>query len=517
MVPSEREVPRSRSTRAARALDDPRVVAPLWVATGAAVVGVLLGGAAVFLGLQGRPIPPPVLPATPTAPASTLACEEPDPWDRPVATPEGERAAAPSLARAVARTRDTVVTLRSPQRAEGFLGTGVVVDPSGLVLTNFHVVAPLLGDPRRVGVGGPASTLTVRFANGREVPGVLVIGDREQDIALLRLRPADSAETFPAAALGRSAELDVGESVFAVGTPLGLEHSVSAGIVAALDRTHVLANRRLALIQLDASINFGNSGGPLFNLEGELVGITTAMVERAQGIGFAIPIDHIRALLRAFGEGSARRTGQVGIEADARKDLSPAAYRLGYRNGVVVDKVTPGLPAEAAGIRPGDVIVEVRGRRYDAFGEGPEARQRFAQNFVEMVRSLVPGESLEVAVVRGDGVVNLALTIAPATPHLQIAIDAEELLGLVLADEGPVVEAVRPGSEISGWRHIDRLIGARITRILDRPVQSRDDLGTALALLRQLVELGRQGTIAVSFTLKNGREVVVQDFPIDRL
>ena len=486
---------------------DPTPVAtalvPLWLAAGTAVFGVLLGGVAVYLGVQGRP-----LPATPSALTSADGgcC---DSALRDGSAPHsGDQ---PTLASAIASTRDTVVSLRGDS---GLLGTGVIVDPSGLVLTNFHVVAPQLshgGD----GLRGHEIALTVRFANGRELPALLLVGDREQDIAVLRLKPADTAETFRAAHLGRSSELDVGAPIFVIGTPLGLEHSVSSGIVAALDRSHILANHRLSLIQIDASINFGSSGGPLFNLRGELVGITTAMAERAQGIGFAIPIDHIRALLRAFGEGGVRRSGQIGIEADANLDLSEAAYALGYRNGVVVKDVIAGLPAQAAGIRPGDVLVEVRGRRFDSFGEGRRARLLFAQNFVDIVRAAVPGEELAVTVIRDGERKELRLVIAAASPDLQVLVNAEQLLGLTLGEGGRIM-GIRPGSEIDSWPNADLLLGGVITEIIGRSVATQGDLSEALDNLRRLVQLGQVGTIAVGFRLRDGSAILVQDFPIER-
>jgi len=486
--------------------EDPTPVAtalvPLWLAAGTAVFGVLLGGVAVYLGVQGRP-----LPATPSALTSADGgcCDSAD--REGAALQSGDR---PTLASAIASTRDTVVSLRGDS---GLLGTGVIVDPSGLVLTNFHVVAPQLsrgGDLR-----GHEIALTVRFANGRELPALLLVGDREQDIAVLRLKPADTAETFRAAHLGRSSELDVGAPIFVIGTPLGLEHSVSSGIVAALDRSHILANHRLSLIQIDASINFGSSGGPLFNLGGELVGITTAMAERAQGIGFAIPSDHIRALLRAFGEGGVRRSGQIGIEADANLDLSEAAYALGYRNGVVVKDVIAGLPAQAAGIRPGDVLVEVRGRRFDAFGEGRRARLLFAQNFVDIVRAAVPGEELAVAVIRDGERKELRLVIAAASPDLQVLVNAEVLLGLTLGEDGRIM-GIRPGSEIESWPNADLLIGGVFTEIIGRSVATQGDLSEALDNLRRLVQLGQVGTIAIGFRLRDGSAILVQDFPIAR-
>jgi S1-C subfamily serine protease len=476
---------------------------PLWMAMGSAVFGVVMGGAAVYLALEGRHERAALASSPAITSAESICCEGPV---APAA------ASGPSLIDAVARTRDTVVTLRS---GSALLGAGVIINASGVLLTNYHVIAPLLGDSRRDGLArARGSQLIVRLANGRELPAALLLGEREHDVALLRLKPADSAEIFPAARLGRSATLAVGAPVFAVGTPMGLEHSVSSGIVSALDRTHVLANRRLSLIQIDASINFGSSGGPLFDLDGALVGITTAMVERAQGIGFAIPIDHVVGLLRAIDEGGgARRSGRIGVEALPATELSDATYRLGYRNGLVIDAVDPGSPADAAGLRSGDVIVELRGRRFDALGSGVEARKLFGASFVDVVRSLMPKERLEITVVRGEEAVALSLEIAAANAEEQARIDAEELLGLQLDPTGQIRGIVQ-GSEIAAWRGSARLRGARITSVIGRPVATIEALGAALADLRQVVTLGRRSAISVTFALSGGGSIVVENFPI---
>lgn len=494
------------------ARDDRPVAArgePMWLAAGAAVFGVLLGGLAVFLGMQERPpVPAPVV-----APAPVLP-------ELPEQAPAEERCitgcaegTTGSLADAVALTREMVVTLRSKDT----IGAGVVVDETGLVLTNFHVIAGEIRDgSRRVlsASGTPdVGALRARFADGRELPAVLLVADRDQDIALLHLRPADSAERFAAARLGRSSALRVGESVFSVGTPLGLEHSVSQGIVAALGRTHILRNKQTPLIQLDASINVGNSGGPLFNLRGDLVGITTATVERAQGIAFAIPVDHIYALLRALKQGELTRSGQIGVEVDSRIAVSEAAAALGYRNGLVLQQVFPGQPAAQAGLLAGDIIVEARGQRFDAYGAGELARARLAREFVQMVRGLIPGETLALTVLRDQTRLPVTLVVAAAPADRQVFIDAEELLGVLLAekDPQPTVQELRPLAPITHWRGREQLLGARISQIAGVRVQSINDLRSVLAELRQL---GREGTVAISFTLKDGRELPIADFPV---
>lgn len=485
---------------------------PMWMAAGAAVFGVLLGGAAVFLGLR-EPTPvqavsedrSPEVPVLPPPEASRCDCPAP-----PAAARGGT-----TLVDAVARTRDTVVTLRS----QGTIGAGVLVDESGLVLTNYHVVQDQIRDPNRrvlTKSSQPAplsEPVRARFVDGRELPAELLVADRDRDIALLRLRPADSAEKFKFAARGRSRDVKVGEAVFVVGTPFGLEHSVAQGIVAATGRTNVLRSRHTPLIQLDAAINLGNSGGPLFDQRGQLVGITTATLERAQGIAFAIPIDHIEALLEALRAGQATRSGQVGAEVAPEGDIGEAARSLGYNSGLVVSKVFAGQPAARAGLQVDDVIVEAQRQRFDAYGTGPEGQARLASAFVQTVRGLLPGETLDVVVIRGEEKLTLSIPVAAAPADQQVLIDADALLGLRLDEDRrePMVKALRPDAPITRWRGHQMLAGARISQIAGNPVQTRDELGPLLSELRQI---GRYASVQVGFTLPDGREIHVRDYPV---
>lgn len=486
----------------------------LWMAAGAAVLGVLLGGLAVFVGIHTAPPPEPVPVASPE-PVPTLPPTSPTRCDCPEGAGVSSSAGAgPSLVEAVERTRAAVVTLAGA----GSLGAGVLVDESGLVLTNYHVVAGQVRDPRQRALGGVTDAtaegpIRARFADGRELPAELLVADRDRDIALLRLRPADSAERFPFAVRGSSHELRVGESVFAVGNPLGLEHSVAQGVIAAVGRTGLLRSRQTPLLQLDAAINLGNSGGPIFNLRGQLVGITTATLERAQGIAFAIPIDHIAALLEALRAGHGARSGQVGAEVQPGGELDEAARALGYRIGLRVSRVLPGRPADAAGLRKDDLIVEAQGQRFDSFGTGPEAQVRLANHFVHTVRGLLPGEVLQLAVVRGSDRLALTIPVAAAPPDQQVLIDADALLGLRLdeARREPIVRDLRPDAPISRLRGHALLRNARVSEIAGIALETRDDLGPVLTELRQI---GRFAAVQVGFVLPDGRTLRVRDFPV---
>src|SRR5690606_26823850 len=204
---------------------------------------------------------------------------------------------------------------------ESFAGAGVIYDQRGLVLTNHHVIEPMLrSSPDSLARSGGGGQLTARFVDGRVSEATVLFNSPEEDLAILKLGEEGEEADEPkrvTAEFGKSSQLRVGETVFAVGCPVGLEHTVSAGIVSALNRTGVMPNRYLPTIQRDAAINLGNSGGPLFDSSGALVGITSARSSRGQGIGFAIPIDRVRVYLRALYQGEAGRSGVIGATITA--------------------------------------------------------------------------------------------------------------------------------------------------------------------------------------------------------
>lgn len=451
---------------------------PLWLAAGTGLVGVSLGAAAVLLGLQTGARDLREREAVQLG--ASQECVAPVAEAPPAA--EGPRREA--LVDAVAATRDAVVNVATGRT----LGAGVIVDPQGIVVTNYHVIADALAVPSGLRADASKSpTVTARFENGRELPATVLVADREEDLAILRLRAPDPTERFAAVGLGRSSELAVGQEVFAVGNPLGLNHSVSRGIVAALDRTDVLQGRKLPLVQLDASINVGNSGGPLFALDGSLVGIVTMKRRDAQGIAFAVPVDHVRGFLRAVSDPEApRRSGAIGLEVLARRAAGPAERRMGYGAWLEITNVLADGPAARAGLRAGDGVVEVRGKRLDGLPDTGAAGDPLvlSMHLQSTVRSLFPGEQLPLTIVRGDAVEHVEVEVGAAPSDRQVAIDAEDLLGLRLEPGKAVIAGALPGTPFATLPR--PLRGLQIVGLVDRTIGSLEDLATELARLREL-------------------------------
>lgn len=230
------------------------------------------------------------------------------------------------------------------ERLSESLGSGFVIDSSGLVLTNHHVIAG-------------ATEIEVRLFDERRFKAQVVGDDPKTDLALLQL---EQSHDLPVLQMADSDGLRVGDWVVAIGNPLGLTSTVTAGIVSATGRKQIpLADLRYQdFIQTDASINPGNSGGPLINMRGEVVGINTAVNAGAQGIGFAIPINMVRELLPRLKEGRVERSW-LGIYVDEVPER--VGKELGLdAGGALVTKVVRGGPADAAQLKPGDIIVSIQ-------------------------------------------------------------------------------------------------------------------------------------------------------------
>ncbi|MFV8756806.1 S1C family serine protease [Nannocystaceae bacterium ST9] len=502
-------------------MSEPRVAYPFWVAMGAAFTGTLLGGAAVWIGVSerldaiqaqtvaGASVEPPPVAAEP----EHIEMPEPDPVaDRASeAITVGQEFLDPGdtpLVRAIAQTRDSVVSLAVAGEVNG---AGVVYEDEGLVLTNYHVIEPILRARPVFGADAERAIVRARFADGRERNAEVVAADADEDIAVLRLVRESPSERFTVAPIGRSAALRLGEQAFAIGAPVGLESTIAVGIVSSLGRTGILANRQQPVIQLDASINFGASGGPLFNLRGELVGITTARSSRGEGIGFAIPIDRVWVFLKALDDGTPLRAGMIGVELDLQAEITDRIARFGYHSGVAVGRVLPDAPAAKAGLAVGDVIVEIRGRRYDDLDAGREGRALFGREFQQTVRSLLPSETLAIEVVRGRELLDIELTVEATSPEGQARIDTEALLGIMLAEgrRKPTVASLLGTGALGRQRGAAQMLeGATIVEVFGEPVTSVEQLGERLAALSNAPSGGARRSISVVFETKTGERLL---------
>jgi len=291
-----------------------------------------------------------------------------------VAAPVSAHAVGPasSFAPLVRRVRGSVVSVftariesygmqygfGSPrERVERGLGTGVLINAAGEILTNNHVVAN-------------AQFIEVQLDDGRRFSAEILGRDARVDVALLRLKGAAGLVPAP---LGNSDRLEVGEWVVAIGNPFGLSQTVTAGIISAIGRT----GRDVPLdpagyysfIQTDASINPGNSGGPLLNIEGEVIGINTAVNRAGQGIGFAIPINMVNTILPQLRQYGRVIRSWLGIAIREIDPQAQTALGLPDRSGALVFDVDPSGPAAAAGLRPGDVIRSFDGQDIRNSGE----------------------------------------------------------------------------------------------------------------------------------------------------
>lgn len=278
-------------------------------------------------------------------------------FDAPAAEADALDAYSRTVIRAAEQVGPAVVSLgtarRAPERLQrrGFaelrgLGSGVVITPDGYVLTNSHVVRA-------------ADRIEAGLQDGRRFSAQVVGDDPYSDLAVLRL----PAFGLPAAVLGDSARLRVGQLVVAVGNPLGFQATVTAGVVSALGRTLRAETGRLIdnVIQTDAALNPGNSGGPLVNSAGQVIGINTAVIAGSQGICFAIPVNTAKWVASQLIHSGRVRRAYLGISAQTVPLNRRLAlyHRLEEPTAVQITEVQPGTAAATAGLRPGDLIVEV--------------------------------------------------------------------------------------------------------------------------------------------------------------
>ena len=271
------------------------------------------------------------------------------------------------------------------------LGSGVIVSADGYILTNFHVV-------------DAAEQIEVRLADGRKLKAKSVGSDPESDLAVLRVE----ADHLPAITFGRMEDVSVGDITLAIGNPFGVGQTVTMGIVSALGRTHLGINTFENFIQTDAAINPGNSGGALVDVEGNLIGINTAIYSRSGGslgIGFAIPVSLARQVMEDIIRNGRVIRGWVGVEAQEITPELAESFGLPNTDGALIAGVVRGSPAEKAGLQPGDVLLAVGERSIHD-----------PQDMLDTIAALKPGSEARFKLRRAGHVEDTTVRIAPRPP-----------------------------------------------------------------------------------------------------
>lgn len=270
---------------------------------------------------------------------------------------------------------------------EKSLGSGFIVKSDGYILTNNHVIAE-------------SDKINVRLADKREFEGKVIGKDTKTDLAVLKI---SSEERFPTVAFGDSNKLEAGEWAIAIGNPFGLDRTVTFGVISATGRSNLGLIDNEYYIQTDASINFGNSGGPLLNIKGEVIGINTAIISSGQGIGFATPINSARAFVEGLVFNGKIKKGWIGIGI---KSISFDAVGIGYqikRTGLLVKSVLDDSPGQRAGIMAGDIIVGLNKNRLNSISQ-----------FKNIVEGYAVGEPMNLDLIRNKEVRDIKVTIGEA-------------------------------------------------------------------------------------------------------
>jgi serine protease Do len=291
------------------------------------------------------------------------------------------------------------------------LGSGFIISSDGYIFTNNHVVEK-------------ADKIKVKLAGGKEYDAEVKGKDPTTDIALIKIKPEGS---LPVVELGDSDKLRIGDWVFAIGNPFGLEHTVTAGIVSAKGRV-IGSGPYDNFIQTDASINPGNSGGPLFNMEGKVIGINTAIVAQGHGIGFAIPINTAKSILADLKMKGSVTRGWLGISIqDITEDIAEN-LKLKDVKGALVGHVFEGDPADKASMKTGDIIIEIAGKKIAGSHE-----------LMRIVAALTVGEEVTVKILRDGKEKTLSAVVGERKEEKEIALKGKtrEYYGMTVQDITP--------------------------------------------------------------------------------
>ena len=310
------------------------------------------------------------------------------------------------------------------------LGSGFIISPDGYIFTNNHVVEQ-------------AEKILVKLSDGKEYEAKIIGKDAKTDIALIKIKPDNS---LPVVEFGDSEKLRVGDWVLAIGNPFGLEHTVTAGIVSAKGRV-IGAGPYDNFIQTDASINPGNSGGPLFNMEGKVIGINTAIVAQGQGIGFAIPINMAKDPLPDLKIKGKVSRGWIGVAVqDITEDIAQS-LKLKDRYGALIAEVFEGDPADRAGLKTGDIVVEVNGKKI-----------KDTHEFSMVIASSHVGDKISVKILRDGKENTFQVVVAERREESELAAVREKMEGF-----GMTVQEITP--EIAQHLGISRKIGVIVTEV----------------------------------------------------
>ena len=359
------------------------------------------------------------------------------------------------------------------------LGSGFIVDDEGRVLTNAHVV-------RR------ASKIRITLADKRSFSAELIASDPDSDVAVLKITEGSG---LPHVTMGTSDDLMVGETVITIGNPFGLSHTVTTGVISATRRSFKGNGAEYRdFIQTDASINPGNSGGPLVNIHGEVIGVNTAIIQAAEGIGFAIPIRKARRILGDLLKYGKVQAVWIGAEVQTINAELAAALGTAGRPGVVVTRVEPDSPAGRAGLRQRDVITRFGGRSI-------EDKESF-RAAVEDVARETP-QSLEG--LREGSPFNIAVTLTAPPPDYADRL-LERNLGLKLkpGGHGVLIDSVRDGSpaDKAGLERGDRIV-----------VLGEERVASLADARRAVLEARKRGRLRVS--VRRGNATASFIFPLE--
>jgi len=373
------------------------------------------------------------------------------------------------------------------------LGSGFIISSDGYIFTNNHVVEK-------------ADKIRVKLSSGKEYDAEIKGKDPNTDIALIKIK-AD--KPLPIVTLGNSDQLRVGEWVFAIGNPFGLDHTVTTGIISAKGRM-IGSGPYDNFLQTDASINPGNSGGPLFNMSGEVVGINTAIVAHGQGIGFAIPINMAREILDDLKFRGKVTRGWLGITVQDITEEIAANMKLKNQQGALVSQVLEGEPGDRAGLKSGDIITRIDGKDIDS-----------TRDLLNTVAGLKVGRTVQLQALRDGKEMNFSAIVGERKDTLQASREAvPDTLGMTVQEITPelarhlkrrtpggvMITKIRPGSPAD---EVGLQVQDIILSINRRPIRTLKDYSNALARKPEnsswLLLIQRAGT-SFFVTLENAKE-----------